>query len=89
MNGPRAVTANFAADTFVLSTETVGHGNITRNPDQNDFANGSTVELTATADPGWTFVGWSGDLQGTENPQSLIMDGPNRLALFLLRMNTL
>lgn len=29
---------------------------------------GDVVTLTATADPGWTFSGWSGDVVSSANP---------------------
>ena len=33
------------------------------------------MELTAVADPGWEFTGWSGDLGGTANPDTIVMTG--------------
>jgi uncharacterized protein (TIGR03790 family) len=37
---------------------------------------GTTVVLTATADPYYSFAGWSGDAAGTNNPFELWMDSP-------------
>ena len=34
----------------------------------------SLVQLTAQPAPGFKFVSWFGDLSGTENPKSLLMD---------------
>ncbi len=31
--------------------------------------------MTATANPGWSFIGWDGDLSGDNNPETLTIDG--------------
>ena len=43
----------------------------------------STVWLTAQR-PGWEFVSWLGDLSGSENPKSLLMDSPKRVAALFI-----
>ena len=75
MDGNKAVTATFVADAYILDVSIVGSGDVTLNPDQPTYAYGDVVTLTATADPGWTFSAWSGDLGGTTNPATLVMDG--------------
>jgi uncharacterized repeat protein (TIGR02543 family) len=39
-----------------------------------NYALGSTTTLTATPKPGYIFSGWTGDVSGTANPLSLMMD---------------
>jgi hypothetical protein len=39
------------------------------------LAHGSTATLTAVADTGYVFSSWTGDLAGSDNPQTLLMDG--------------
>lgn len=34
----------------------------------------STIEVTAEANQGWQFVDWEGDLTGSDNLSTLIMD---------------
>ncbi|MFO7740809.1 MAG: choice-of-anchor Q domain-containing protein [Anaerolineae bacterium] len=59
-----------------------GEGAVTSTPGSIDcgsictgaFLTGSSVTLTATADPGWTFVGWSRDVESTENPLELAIE---------------
>ena len=36
----------------------------------------TTVSITATAAPGYVFSGFTGDLSGTTNPQTLAVSGP-------------
>jgi len=69
------VTASFALNEHILTVNTAGDGSVDVDPDEATYLYGDVVELTATADPGWTFAGWSGDLSGTDNPANLVMDG--------------
>jgi agmatine deiminase len=59
---------------YTLTTNTVGQGSITSNPPGGTYDEGTVVTLTASADSGWQFDGWSGDLSGTQNPASITMN---------------
>ena len=61
------VTATFDLQTFTLSLNTDGNGSgsITANPDQATYVYGTVVTVTAVADSGSTFVGWSGACTNT------------------------
>lgn len=48
-------------------------GTVSRNPNQNSYVPGTPVTLTATPNPGGSFLGWSGDASGTNNPLVLVM----------------
>ncbi len=60
----------------------VNNGVVTRNPAGNAtltppkvwYAPDTTVQLTVTADPGYSFLGWSGDAAGAANPCNLLMN---------------
>ena len=41
----------------------------------NIYSPGAVVQLTASANPGYHFVSWSGDVSGTGNPTSITMNG--------------
>jgi uncharacterized repeat protein (TIGR02543 family) len=85
MDGAKSVTATFAINTYALNVATVGSGAVARNPDQALYDHGTAVELTATAIPGWHFVGWSGDASGADNPLTIVMDaGKNVTATFAI-----
>ena len=75
VTGDMAITGNFAKNDYTLTVNTVGNGSVSKNPDQLTYHYDDDVDLTATADPGWTFIGWSSDLSGPTNPETLTMDG--------------
>lgn len=72
--GHQFTTLSEAPQSFTLSTAVTGSGSVSRTPDQTAYAAGTIVQLGATANAGWTFAGWSGDLSGTSNPASITMD---------------
>jgi len=75
MDGNKTVTATFAPIPYTLTVDIIGNGSVTKNPDQATYTYGDVVQLTAVPDTGWSFEGWSDDLTGTTNPDSITMDG--------------
>ena len=69
---PHAVLAD--EDEYTLTVNIVGSGTVTRDND-GPYDNGDAVQLTANANPGWTFASWSGDLISTNNPETITMNG--------------
>ena len=63
-----------SATTYTLTTTTTGSGTITRNPNQGSYDEGASVTLTANPASGWEFSSWSGDLSGSTNPETLVMN---------------
>ena len=59
---------------YALVANVVGSGTVARNPDQTTYNFGDVVTLTATPAAGWTFAGWSGDLSGSANPQTITIN---------------
>ena len=59
----------------VLIVKTSGPGRVQIDPPGGIYKSGTVVTLTAIADSGSTFTGWSGDVGGAENPLQLVMDG--------------
>jgi uncharacterized repeat protein (TIGR02543 family) len=59
--------------TYTLTVNTVGNGTVSRQPNQPSYPDGTTVVLTATANAGYVFSGWSGTLSGTTNPITITM----------------
>jgi uncharacterized repeat protein (TIGR02543 family) len=68
-----------AAPTTYTLTTTAASGVITKKvggvtTTATSFASGAVVELTATANAGYTFASWTGGATGTTNPVTITMD---------------
>jgi photosystem II stability/assembly factor-like uncharacterized protein len=60
-------------------------GSVRRVPDAASYTPGTVVTLTAIPAAGYPFTGWSGDLAGSANPATIVMDGDkNVTALFVV-----
>lgn len=73
---PTAVSALFASLPAGKTTLTLfwdGNGSVDRSSLTNLFATSSNVTLTASPNPGETFLGWSGDASGTNTPLTISM----------------
>jgi len=79
---PTTYTANFTTQ-FLLSTNVspAGSGTVSANPASVDgfYNSGTSVQLTATANVGYAFSNWSGDVTGIVNPTSLAMSAPKNV----------
>lgn len=65
--------ADGPAARFTINTS-AANGNVTLNPAGGTYDAGSTVIATATPANGYKFTGWSGDMSGTTNPVSVLLD---------------
>jgi hypothetical protein len=74
MDGNKTITADFATNAYTLAI-VAGGGSVSRSPDRTSFTYGETVSLQAVPNTGYHFTGWSGDLSGSGNPSSLVMNG--------------
>jgi uncharacterized repeat protein (TIGR02543 family) len=57
IDGNKSVTANFTQKEYSLSVTVNGSGSVSKSPDQVAYHFGDVVQLTATADTGWSFYG--------------------------------
>lgn len=79
IDAPKYVTATFTQDQYLLNVVVDndgvgGAGNVvTKTPDQPTYVYGDQVQLTAVAEPGWNFIGWSGAVTGTNPTVSITM----------------
>jgi hypothetical protein len=65
----------------------VGSGTLT--PPKISYALNAPVQLTATPNPGYSFLAWSGDAASTANPLNLIMDSHKTInAIFGITNNS-
>ena len=80
-------TASSGVVTYSLTINTVGSGSVAKSPNQSSYSLGASVQLTATPLAGWVFSSWSGDLTGSTNPGTVIIDtDPSVTATFVLGM---
>ena len=59
---------------FTLDIQIQGEGTVNIEPDLEVYTEGDEVTLTANASPEWEFIEWLGDLTGSENPATIVMD---------------
>lgn len=81
MDSSLNVEAVFVQSAYPLTLSTPGGGAVTANGQTISpvtyYPAGSDVTLSATASPGWSFLGWEGSATTTNNPAQLIMDETN------------
>ena len=81
MNGNKAIQAIFVElPRYTLSASTGGNGSVTKSPDQADYIEGTAVSVTAVPDLGWQFDHWTGDLSGSANSATVVMDADKSIA---------
>lgn len=97
MDSDKTITANFELEIFYdLATEAL-NGSVSIDPPGGSYRQGTTVKLTAVPDPDFVFLEWMGDLSGSGNPVSILMDSdksvtavfrnPNALSLVINAVN--
>lgn len=86
MDGNKIINATFTPNQYTLTINIVGGGSVSKNPDKPTYTYGEIVTLTATADPGWIFQGWSGDLSGSESPINITIDGDKNVNATFIRL---
>jgi uncharacterized repeat protein (TIGR02543 family) len=79
MDSDKTIIANFIPDPryekFKLSKAVNGKGKIKLNPKRKKHLRGTQVQITAKPRKGWVFTGWAGDLGGSVNPATIVMNG--------------
>ncbi len=76
MDEDKEVNAHFEEDIdyYELLVFFEGQGEVNIDPDEEEYAEGSEVDLTAVPEEGWLFVGWVGDYESTEEEITITMD---------------
>ncbi|MEL7833411.1 BspA family leucine-rich repeat surface protein [Fodinibius sp. Rm-B-1B1-1] len=76
VDDPKEVTAVFEKKSYKLAVTTNGSGAVSEQvvSKAKGYEYGDVVELSPSAAEGWTFVEWSGDLSGSDNPAQVTVD---------------
>jgi uncharacterized repeat protein (TIGR02543 family) len=75
MDSNKSITAVFTQKPYTLTIIVNGNGTVSKNPNHTFYAGGEIVTLTANPDVGWKFIKWGGNVSGSENPITIVMDG--------------
>ena len=69
------ISVNATTPTILYNVNTVinGCGKINLNPEQTGYLSGTSVQLMAQPDKGWEFTGWTGDVEGENNPITVVI----------------
>ncbi|AVR46855.1 hypothetical protein C7S20_17195 [Christiangramia fulva] len=59
---------------YTLAVDIQGQGTVAKLPDNLTYSSDETVQLTATAAEGWTFLEWRGDISQSNSSTSVTMD---------------
>jgi hypothetical protein len=86
MDSDKTVTAHFTINEYTLTINIIGNGQVTKFPDQNTYAYGTLVKLTAYPDAGSNFDHWSGDLTGSINPELITMDSNKAVTAHFIQL---
>jgi uncharacterized protein (TIGR02145 family)/uncharacterized repeat protein (TIGR02543 family) len=81
MDGSKELIANFAPQTYTLAinAKPANGGSVSSNPGKSAYAYNEQVTVTATANAGYKFTGWSGVLSSTDASETITMDGDKEL----------
>jgi len=89
MTSNKTIGANFAINTYSLTTSASGSGSVAKSPDQATYDHGSSVQLTATPGVGYMFTGWTGDATGMDNPLTVTMTANKSISATFVQAFTL
>src|SRR6056300_2007256 len=77
------LTANFEKKKYPLTLNIEGEGEvleeIINTGRTTDYDSGTTIKLTANPVDGWVFVGWTGDIESTEESVQIVIGEPKEV----------
>ena len=92
IEGATSIKAVFKRAQYNLDITTVGEGTVTQEvvvaPTVTSYDYESVIKLTATPTQGWGFSSWTGDLESTENPVEVSIDGNKSVTLTFIELDT-
>ncbi len=84
----KTITANFTINTYTVEFINEGGGTLTGISPQTVNYGSNCTSITAVPDTGYTFIGWSGDYIGSDNPLTVTNVTGNKYIFALFEQNT-
>jgi len=75
----KAIFLEIPPEEYTVTLSTQGNGSVDRDPNKDIYIDGDVVILTAKASLGWKFLEWRGDLSGSSNPKSVVVDADKQI----------
>jgi len=90
MNKDETLIANFTKRIYPLNITIKGNGGVSETivKTKTDYESGATVRLVATADEGWVFQNWSGDISSEDDTIEVLMDKELNLTANFVELET-
>jgi serine protease len=82
VSGPQVVNFSGSHSSYRLTVTVIGQGRVQETvmyQPQGSYYQGTEVQLRAIPDVGSKFLRWEGDVTGTSNPVTIVMDGPKEV----------
>ncbi|GJM64225.1 InlB B-repeat-containing protein [Persicobacter diffluens] len=89
MDSDKNITANFeesAIAEYNVQVNIQGQGSV--NPPSGSYAEGSSLSISASPEQGWKFNGWSGDINSSNNPLQITVDGHKNITANFIEQTT-
>lgn len=85
LDGPKQIVAYFGPITHTLDVQISGMGDVIADRGK-PYQHNQRVQLTAYPRMGWSFIGWEGELIGTQNPIEVTMNS-DKIVIALFSLN--
>ena len=90
MDTNKTVSAVFkVVPTHNLVVNSSGNGSVLLSPKGGEYSEGVEVTLTAVPDAGYKFDSWGGDLSGSVNPKTVVIDSEKTISATFVKQQSL
>ena len=90
INSDKEISALFEKREYPLTIHREGEGSVSEKVLQaktTDYPHGTVVELTAEPDDGWELIGWSGDIESTDDVIEITIESETNITVTFERLD--